>query len=104
MLLTPRGSPESSVLCSGRSCPFTEKMDSSPFGAMHSCDQGLLRSIPVRSGAADVRWGHQFASPLRFPPRTSQQSLFLANSFFPAPFPAGHIKMAFEKKKKKNLS
>ena len=55
MLLTPRGSPESSMLCSGWGGPFAEKMDSSPLRARHSCDQGSLRSIPVRSGAADVR-------------------------------------------------
>ena len=55
MLLTPRGFPESSMLCSGRGGPFAEKMDSSLLVARHSCDQGSLWSIPMRSGAADVR-------------------------------------------------
>ena len=82
MLPTPQGSPENSMLCSGRGGPFAEKTDSSPHRAGLSCDQGLLRNIPVRSGAADVRWGHLSASPLWVPPRTPQQSLFPQKASF----------------------
>ena len=82
MLPTPQGSPENSMLCSGRGGPLAEKTGSSPHRAGLSCDQGFLRSIPGRSGAADVRWGHLSVSPLWVPPRTLQQSLFLQKASF----------------------
>ena len=101
MLPTPWGSPENSMLYSGGGGPFAEKMDSSPHGAGLSCDQGLLRSIPVRSGTADVRWGQLSASPLWVPPRTLQQSPFLAKSSFQLYSQRGTSKWLLRGEKKK---
>lgn len=88
--------------------------EGAPFAGMVDIDlhagpsEAVIRfSFPAANGATvrpalwkckmrSPRLNHPFRSVLQLCLRHSQ---FLENSFFPAPFPAGHFKMAFEKKK-----